>query len=415
MAEYSNPIDEREGLEEYANFQGLRNTVSAESFSKEDLVTALNVDISDDLGISRRKGFSAPVTAVVDRDLWAAGSLCLGVGSNALKLVNPDWTTITLRSGLTASKSLSYAIVGDRVFYANGVELGCVQNGANRTWGLEVPAVPLTAATGGTLTAGKYQYAVTFLRNDGQESGAGKAGTIELAATGGVSLSSILVSTDPTVTDKIIYFSPVGGETLFRAGVIDNSTTVFAIREVRMGASPLLTQFFSPPPAGDFIGYHGGMMLVAKGDRLYPSEPYAPELFDFRKSVPFTDHITMVAPVKNGLWVGTDSQVLWLDGATPERWDFKVVAEYGVVPGTLTYGDAELIGDGSAGGDIVAFFASKRGLRVGHLGGRLINLDRDRFAYSIQERGAGVVRRHRGMAQFLCTMQGAEIAGNVAA
>ena len=415
MAEYSNPIDEREGLEEYANFQGLRNTVSAESFSKEDLVTALNIDIDDSLGISRRKGFSAPVTASIDRDIWASGSICLGVGSNALKLVQPDWTVTTLRSGLTASKQLSYAIVGDRIFWSNGVELGCVQNGANRTWGLEVPTMSVAVATGGTLTAGKYQYAVTYLRSDGQESGALRAGTIELAAIGGIALSAISVSTDPAVTQKVVYASPVGGETLFRAGVIDNSTTVFAIREVRMGASPLLTQFLSPPPAGDFIGYHGGIMLVAKGSRLYPSEPYAPELFDFRKSVPFADRITMIAPVKTGLWVGTDSQILWLNGAVPEQWDFKVAAEYGAVPGTLTYGDAELIGDGSVAGDSVAFFATKRGLRAGHLGGRLINLDRDRFAYPIQERGAGIVRRHRGMAQFVVTLQGAETAGNVAA
>ena len=146
MAEYADPIDPREGLEEYANFQGLRNTVSAESFSKEDLVTALNVDVDDSLGISRRKGFSAPVTAAVDRSLFASGSVCLGVGSNALKRVHPDWTTTTLRSGLTASKELSYAVVGDRVFYSNSVETGCVQGSVHRTWGLEVPGVPVVTA-----------------------------------------------------------------------------------------------------------------------------------------------------------------------------------------------------------------------------------------------------------------------------
>lgn len=77
-AEYADPVDPREGLEEYANFQGLRNNVSAEVFSKEDLVTALNVDIDDSLGISRRKGFSSPVTTAIDRDLFASGSICLG-------------------------------------------------------------------------------------------------------------------------------------------------------------------------------------------------------------------------------------------------------------------------------------------------------------------------------------------------
>lgn len=144
-AEYADPVDPREGLEEYANFQGLRNNVSAEVFSKEDLVTALNVDIDDSLGISRRKGFSSPVTTAIDRDLFASGSICLGVGSNVLKQVNPDWSTTTLRSGLTASKHLSYAIVGDRVFYSNSVETGCVQGSVHRTWGIVVPVHQPTA------------------------------------------------------------------------------------------------------------------------------------------------------------------------------------------------------------------------------------------------------------------------------
>jgi len=415
MTEYSDPVDPREGLEEYASFLGLRNTVSPESFSKQDLATCLNCDIDDSLGISRRKGYSAPVTAAVDRDLWASGSVCLGVGSNSLKLVNPDWTTTTLRSGLTASKSLSYTFVGDRVFYSNGVELGCVQNGAHRTWGLDAPGVPVAATTGGSLPAGWYQYAVTYLRDDGQESGARKAGTIDLADIGGISLSSISVSSDPTVTHKVIYATPTaGGTTLYRAGVIANADTDFVIRDPRMGSSPLVTQFLSAPPAGDFIGYYGGVMMVAKGARLYPSEPYAPELFDLRKAVPFSSSVTMIAPVKEGVWVGTNDQIIWLAGNTPEAWTHRVVAEYGAIPGTLTFGDGELFGDGSLAGDPIAFFATKRGLCAGRPNGTITNLTQHRFAYPIQPKGAAIVRRHRGIAQLLCTMQGAETAGNVA-
>lgn len=425
MAEYADPIDPREGLEEFTDFQGLRNNVSAEAFGRGDLVTALNCDIDDSLGISRRKGYSAVKTSAIDRSLFASGATCLGVGSDTLKQVNADYSTTVLRTGLTATRPLSYAAVGERIYWSNGIDLGCVQNGANRTWGLALPAAPYAAASSGSLPAGKYQIAVTYLRSDGQESGAARAGTIELTGaatvwatgvsnTGGIALSNIPVSSDPTVTIKVIYMTSAGGKTLYRAGVVANATTTFSIMAPLRLVSPLLTQFLSAPPAGEFIGYFNGWMLVAKGDRLYPSEPYAPELFDFRKSIPFTDRITMVAPVKDGVWIGTDSQVIWIAGESPEKWDFKVAAEYGVIRGTVTFNDSELIGDGSAGGERVAFFATKRGLRAGHLGGRLLNLDRDRFAYPIQERGAGIVRRYRGIAQFLVTLQGSETAGNVA-
>jgi len=424
MAAQVTPVDPaREPIFSFNGFQGLRNNISPETFLPSDLVVALNCDIDDALNLHRRKGYSAPVTAAIDRDIYASGSVCLGVGSNALKLVNPDFTTVTLRSGITAARPMSYAAVGDRVFYANGSELGCVQNGADRTWGLAAPAAPAVATlTAGALQAGLYQYAVAYLCQDGQESGVGKAGTITLAGTGGIALSNIPVSADPTVTRKIVYATSVGGETLYRVGIIDNSVTTFVISEVRSGSSPLMNQFLSGPPAGaTYIAESRGHMLVAVGNRLYVSEPFGPELFDLRRSFPFTDAITLIAPIndgkvtrQHGVFIGTGSQVIFLEGDGPSTWTFRVIANYGVIPGTLFYGDGELLGAGDAK-ERIAFFASKTGLCAGKMGGDLVNLTQARFAYPVMDRGAGIVRRHRGIAQYIVTLQGTEVAGNVAA
>lgn len=264
------------------------------------------------------------------------------------------------------------------------------------------------------LAAGKYQVAVTYLRDDLQESGAARATGVDLLVPGSISLSGILASADPTVTHKVIYCTSVGGETLFRVGVIANAVTTFNIKEVRAGASPLLTQFLQPPPAGDHIAYQGGYMLVASGARLYPSESYAPELFDYRKSVPFLDSITMVAPVKGGIWLGLNNQIVWITGDTPAAWDYKPAADYGVIPHTLWFADAGVINDGKATGEMAALFASKRGLCVGFPGGHLVNLTEARHAYPSMDQGAGIVRRHRGIIQFLVTLKGTEVAGNVA-
>lgn len=412
---YAASVDPKEGLEVFDQFLGLRNNVTADNFGREDLVAALNVDIDDSLAISRRKGYSAPVTSAIDRALWASGSICLGVGSNALKQVLPDYSTIILRTGLTAARRLSYAAVGDRVFYSNGVEKGCVRDAADHSWGLAVPGVPVATTTGGTLPAGEYQYAVTYLREDGQESGTGRAGTITLAAIGGIALSSIPVSDDVTVTHKVIYLSPTGGETLYRVGVIMNAETTFAIRELRTGASPLITQFLLPPPAGDEIAYWNGYLLVGKQDRIYPSEPYAPELFDWRKATPLLSRVTMIAPVTDGIWLGLADRIVWLQGSTPETWAYKTKAEYGVIPGTLAYADTGVTGDGKNTGDMAAFFATARGLCAGLPGGQMINFTDGRFAYPMQETGAGIVRQQQGINQFVCTLRGAEVAGSVAA
>lgn len=415
MGEYAASVDPREGLFQFGDFRGLRNNVGADAFAPSDLSVALNVDIDDALGVRRRKGFSSPAAAAVDRGLWADGSVCLGVGGDALKLVHPDYTTKTLRTGLAADRALSYTAVADRVFWANGVETGVVQDGTNRSWGLTVPGIPIASPASGSLTPGTYQYAVTYLRQDGQESGAPRAGVIDLVATGGIALSNISVSDDPTVVYKAVYLSATNGETLFAVGMIENAATTFLIDEQRRQSSPLMTQFLSPPPAGDFIAEFRGHLLVAVGDRLYPSEPYAPELFDLRKGIGFGEAITLVAPMPDGsgVYIGTLSKVTWVQGASPSEWVYRTVSRYGAVPGTLSYGDGDLLGDGQSTGEI-AFFATTRGLCAGRTGGALLNLTEARFAYPIQPRGAGVVRRHRGMAQYLCTMQGPETAGNVA-
>lgn len=418
MVDNSNaaPLDPKEGLFAFDNFRGLRNTVGADAFAPGDLTAALNVDIDDALGIGRRRGFSTVVTASVDRDVWANDGVCLGVGGDALKLINPDYTTTTLRAGLTPGRPLAYEMVGQRVFWSNGVESGVVQNGASRSWGLAVPGWPAAAAVGGDLLAGLYQYAVTYLRSDGQESGARIAGTITLGSTGGVSLSSVPVSADPTVALKAIYATSVGGETLYQVGIIPNAQTTFLIDTIRPGASPLITQFLQPPPPGDVIANYNGNLLVAAADYVYPSEPYSPELFDFRKSVPFGGDVTMLAPMPDGsgMYVGTSGRLIWIQGDSPDAWRYQEIAQYGVIPGTLAYGDSNLLGQGGTVGK-VAFFATQRGLCVGKPGGQVLNLTEDRFAYPIQPRGAGVARRHRGIGQYVCTMQGAETAGNVAA
>lgn len=402
-------------LREHRDFTGLRNSVSAAGFDLGDLEVGLNVDINDRGFLMRRKGYSTVAVAGIDRDLWASGGVCLGVGSNALKQILPNFSTTVLRTGLTPLRPLTYAAIAARVYYTNGAEYGVVENGAHRTWGLAVPALGAVTLTGGALKAGRYQVSMTYLRSDGQESGAARAAVIEVPLTGGFDVV-LPVSSDPGVDRKAVYVSQVDGEILYRYAVISNGEQTFSVREQRPAVAALATQFLVPPNilgAIDLSAYANGRMLVAAGSRLYPSEPYAPELFDPRKAYTFLDRITMVAPLEDGTWLGTATQTIWLPNAEPEKWNFMLKANYGVIPGTAYADSLSTVGDGSGKGPAV-FFATTQGLCVGTNGGQMQNFTEGRFAYPIQERGAGIVRRHRGMAQYLTTMQGAEVVGNVA-
>lgn len=393
----------------FTQFKGLRNTVGPESFDVGDLSVARNVDITDELRVQRRRGY-ALFAAGSYHSLFAAGDVMLGVLGSSLVRFFPAGTTSTLRTGLTSGLRMSYTAVGSRIYYSNGVETGCVDAGVDRSWGLVPPATQPAAASIGTPGPyGTYSYAVTFVRADGQESGTGVAGAI--ACYGGIQFSGIPVSSDPTVTSKLIYVSPPDGDALYRALELPAAATT-ADYFATPGSLPLATQFKQHAPAGQCVAYFAGHTLVAAGARLYVSDPYAPELFDLQRGYRFSSPITLVAPVDDGVYLGTEDGIVFLAGKDVTAWEYLPRADYGAILGTVAYASAEDIDQSEQG--LVPLFATAQGICVGFNGGRFKNLTQERFSYPVTKRGAAVVRNHGGTVQYLAVLEGASTAGNTA-
>jgi hypothetical protein len=214
------------------------------------------------------------------------------------------------------------------------------------------------------------------------------------------------------VVAKRLYVSPPNGDMLYhRMELPANEETASYVAPVG-GTITLSTQFLYAPPPGLHLAEIGGRVLVAVGNRLYVSEPYAPELFDPRRVYAFTGRITLVAPVDDGVYLGTEGQIVWLPGKDPSTWVHQPRAAYGAIAGTLAYGDASEVSDGLSGP--AAYFATTAGICVGVNGGSFRNLTDGRFAYPATKEGAGVVRTSRGSIQYVATLHGAAEAGNTA-
>lgn len=395
----------------FKEFDGLRNTTAPERLGTADLQVAVNVDLDDTKRITRRSGQTQRLTGST-HSLWSDGAICLAVQGATLHQISAagagSYTKTALRTGLTAGARMSYWSVAGAVYYANGFEQGVIQGGASRSWGLALPSgQPAASAIGGGLPPGRYLYAVTFLRNDGQESGTGPSGTIELAAQGGIRFSGIPVSSDATVDRKAIYLSSTNGEVLYRALVTDNADTVARYEgnahDLKLA---LNTQFGAPPPVGHLLGYLRGHMLVAQGNVLWNSEPYRHELFMLRKAFRvFPADINLVAPVEDGVFIGAD-KTYFLSGVSPDKWSLTTVAGYPAIPGTMGYAPAEggAVGEGLPGR--VVYWASPRGHCMGATGGTFRNLTEARYSYPSAQRGAGIVRPIKGMNQYLAVLEG---------
>lgn len=408
---------------EFAKFAGLRNTVSPERFEPSDLAVATNVDIDDSLQLLRRRG-ATQVRAGVYTALWGDGIYAYGVKAGSLIRINPDESELVLRTGMSAQARMAFAGVtpGGRVYYANGVQSGAIENGVSRSWGLEIPPSngAASVSTSGFLRAGRYLWVVAYVRPDGQVSGTRGVTTVEVPGertglSGGFTISSIPQSTDPDVRYIEVYISDCNGETLYSRGVINNaaSNTFVYTSEVPPGRV-LYTQHLGPVPSGaDVIAYAFGRTFAGVGNLLFVSEPNSPELFDYRAAYQMDSNITIIAPQADGVYLATETSISWHQGKNPTEWEYLQKFPYGGIRGTLALAPAEWAAPGQDGD--VSIFMSSQGVIVGGNGGNVDNITQERFLFPIQGEGVGLARRHRGFKQYLAALRGAETAADSAA
>lgn len=396
-------------------FAGLRNNVANSRFELDDLEAALNIDLDDTGRASRRSGFNTQILAGNCHSVGPnnAGRCFVVAGTNLYEIF-PDLTTTIVVSGITPNLPVSYVVVGDLYYWSNGIDQGCVDSTGARSMGLAIPPQIAGTVGSGTLMLGKedlttarYQFAMTYLRNDDQESGAGMANYLDVPNEGGIVFDNLPVSADPTVNRKAIYISEANGEKMYRAIVMRNAATSVIYRGRGRMTLPLATQFLGAPPLGSIMSFQGGSLLVAVGNKLHYSEAFAPELFDRRKYYPFSSKITILFSIEEGTHVGTEDGHYWMGGQSPDKYGSDLRATYGAIPGTLDICPSSLFGKEKTE-DYVGLWASKEGIVMATQDGQVINMTRDRFLYPVQEFGSGVMRKMNGVNQFIAVLKGAE-------
>lgn len=375
-------------------FKGIRNVVPSERLDVADLTVGSNVDIDETGRVSRRKGTTKLVTTSAAHSLYANEDIALFVDGTALKKLDKDFSTVaTLRSDLTAGLRMRYASVPKRIFFSNGLQTGCWTPAGSRTWGLAVPtSLPATTSTIGELPAGLYSYSITYVRSDGQESGAPLSGSITLTDNTGISFTAIPVSSDTDVVKKRIYISAHDSTTLYLAIELPAGTTTAVYRGYKEGVLPLLTQFKGPPPAGTVLEYYNSRIYIARDNVLWFTDAFNYELVDYRKNfIQFDDKITTIAAVEDGLFVGTESETIFLGGNSAEQLSATQVAAYGTVPGTETTLDGSRYAKGDAQGSVKGWM-STTGFCVGTSGGQMVNVSSSLYSAAQAKEGASLYK-----------------------
>lgn len=400
-------------------FTGLNNRLPPERLQTNELAQATNVDLDDSGGVRTRAGFTSVLSGVC-HSLWAKNNICLFVQNGQLMQLLQDLTAVPLGiTGLEPANPVSYALLGETVYFTNGTITGAFQNGVARSWGLAVPPLPAANLIDGSMPPGTYGFVATYLRNDGQESGAGNIQTIVAPAgqTYGIQWS-VQQPADPTVAFIRIYLTVTNGDELYLAAEIPVGTkTATYTGDTSDLTVPIWTLVMGPPPAGQQVAEFNGRLLIAQGQILWYTDPFSPELIrPDQNFLWFESDITMVAPVAEGVFLATQTETVFLEGMDIGKASRLPKASYGAIPGTLAYTDGSLIGEGRFTSK-VALWATPQGIvaagNQGFIKGVMTNLTQNKVSIPNATMGAGVFRQQNGLNQYLSMLQPSSDAQNL--
>lgn len=321
-------------------FLGMNNIADPLRLGLNWLQTADNIDITQTGAIKRRVGYSLTLAGELTGAYTARDYQRMYViDGGDLKRVNDDMSAVTLRSGLTAVP-MHWTEINQQVFYTNGIDAGVIlPDGQVLDWAWPLPDVPDVYAIGGSLPAGLYQVACTFLLPDGRETGTNMATQIELDADEGLRIERI-PQIDGIRTQ--VYIAPADSTVFQFAFETDQTVVTWSAGPDALGAD-LTTHLLDSLPAGAShpTAWRGRIYLMQYLPSqnltvIHASQALGFHLFDANQdfiSVPGRG--VMLAATPSGLVIGTDAKIFAYDGEA-----LTTLADYGAIDGWSAATDA---------------------------------------------------------------------------
>ena len=130
-------------------------------------------------------------------------------------------------------------------------------------------------------------------------------------------------------------------------------------------------------PAGQLIAYHKNRLYVAKGSKVYVSDPASHMVYDVREGfMNFSGYVTLMCPIEDGMWLA-DGRTYWIEGLTPDKFTSTIVANYNATLGSAITAEQNFV-EGKEK-TRVAFWLSDKGICRGASGGDFKNLTLNKY------------------------------------
>ncbi len=155
---------------------------------------------------------------------------------------------------------------------------------------------------------------------------------------------------------------------------------------------------------GQILEIYNSRLYAANDRNLYFSDPTALMQMDTRKNViAFTDRITMVKAVSDGIYVSAGKYVYFYGGDSPFTFKEVRVSDSPAIEGMSVSMDGDNIGKGILGK--TAYWMTEDGPFKGYPGGNVLPLQDGRFSAEDIEIGSAIISYLNGYTQFLSVGQ----------
>lgn len=371
------------------------------------LHSAVNVDITTPGTVKRRQGTALVLAGTDVHSFWADRHDAYVVDGTVLYSLNEAADTKTsVRTGMTPGRRVSYTRLNGNVIYTDGNVLRRLAGNIDAPFGVRrFDAEPRVAAGGvGTLVPGLYQVCFAYFDDNLQQSGTTVPVQVNVAAGQAIVITGLPAAFPADVGGVMVYMTPPNGDQLYLERALVAAATTLTISTVPQLGGRCQTLLMEPMPAGAIVRGSNGRLLVARGSYLHYSEPFAPALCNPNKGfIAFDSDVTVIEPVKTGVFVATEDATYFLAGDIAEA-ELDKKLPYGGVLGS----------GGCAPDNLRCWWMSARGLVVANADGSVKNVQEDQVVVDPATAGASLYREKDGMKQFIATNFGAGISGAAA-
>ncbi|MBH1711164.1 hypothetical protein I5U96_05255 [Stenotrophomonas maltophilia] len=400
--------------------RGINNVAGEGALPTDDdgipraLREADNVDLDAAGRPQRRRGHQRFHPGTLTHSLWGHELLHYGlfVEGGQLHALHEDERIepLGIEVGLDP---VSYALIGDRVFFSNSTASGFLDiDLQGHPWAPEHPAgqPALVQAAGSALAPGQYQVAVTFLDRLGRESGSTLAVAIDVPEGGGAELTDIPLPLAPDTVSAAIYISGPNDQVMRQYAILPAGTRSAPVLSPGEGRA-LTTQFLRPLPAGHIVRGGHGRQFVACGQEVLWSEALRYGMFRpsanrmrFNAPIDLMEPIGDGSPDGAGLYVASGARTYWYAGADPMDFSQTVARGSGAVPGSAMVVNGDVIGLQSAA-PVLIWLARDGYFCIGLPGGQVQVLKKGEAVIDDADHAALLLRQQDGLSQLVAALR----------